>query len=465
MTIEPREAQPGQGLWSKLTQAVEEMPEPTADLWATLEDKLDFTKLKPGQRAGVEVSRQQTAQGTEFYILHNPNANTYLKLEPQDYFLWELLDGQHSIRDLAVAYFCRFQAFPFDRLVHLMAQLKDKELLEAKPVQVFGAVAHHFTAQTLAYRLQRFSETSMQKEFGIKGADGFFDALYKRVAWPLFKRQAVPVYGAVALIGLALFVRTLLAGTYPIVGAAGSLGRGLVVLLLAQYIMTFFHECGHAMSCKAYGRRVPKGGMMFYYGSPAWFVDTTDIWMAPKRARLIVSFAGPATDLVVSGLVATVVTLFPGWPLSAILFQVTLVGYVGVLMNLAPFLELDGYFLLMDWLEIPLLRIKSVAFVRERLLRKLVKERSAFSREERIFAVYGLLAAIWTALTMLLTVYLWQSQLQVMIRDVLSGRDILAAVLVGGLALMAGIPLILGLAIKAALLVDQGLTRLRRGTR
>jgi putative peptide zinc metalloprotease protein len=134
-------------------------------------------------------------------------------------------------------------------------------------------------------------------------------------------------------------------------------------------------------------------------------------------------------------------------------------------MNLAPFLELDGYFLLMDWLEIPLLRIKSVAFVRERLLRKLVKERSAFSREERIFAVYGLLAAIWTALTMLLTVYLWQSQLQVMIRDVLSGRDILAAVLVGGLALMAGIPLILGLAIKAALLVDQGLARMRRGTR
>jgi putative peptide zinc metalloprotease protein len=165
-----------------------------------------------------------------------------------------------------------------------------------------------------------------------------------------------------------------------------------------------------------------------------------------------------------SGLVAVVVTIFPGWAPSPVLFQVALVGYFGVLMNLAPFLELDGYFLLMDWLEIPLLRRKSLAFVRERLLLKLTRERSAFSREERIFAVYGLLAAIWTALSVLLTAYLWQSQLQAMIRNVLSGRDILAFVLVGGLALVAGIPLILGLAIKAALWIDRGLARVRRGT-
>jgi hypothetical protein len=49
-------------------------------------------------------------------------------------------------------------------------------------------------------------------------------------------------------------------------------------------------------------------------------------------------------------------------------------------------------------------------------------------------------------------------------------RDILSAVLVGGLALVAGIPLLLGLLIRAVLLVGAGLARLRekrtkRGTR
>ena len=92
---------------------------------------------------------------------------------------------------------------------------------------------------------------------------------------------------------------------------------------------------------------------------------------------------------------------------------------------------------------------------------KLLRERTPFSREERIFAVYGLLTGAFTAFTILLTVYLWQSQVAGLIETVLSGQDILSAVLVGGLALMAGIPLVLGLLVRAVLLVNAGLSRLR----
>jgi len=115
----------------------------------------------------------------------------------------------------------------------------------------------------------------------------------------------------------------------------------------------------------------------------------------------------------------------------------------------------------MDWLEIPLLRKKSLAFVRERLVLKLLRERTPFSREERILAIYGLLTGAFTALFVLLTIYLWQSQVRGLIETVLSGRDILSAVLVGGLVIMAGVPLILGLLARAALLVGAGLARLR----
>jgi putative peptide zinc metalloprotease protein len=138
-------------------------------------------------------------------------------------------------------------------------------------------------------------------------------------------------------------------------------------------------------------------------------------------------------------------------------------AYLGVLTNLTPFMELDGYFILMDWLEIPLLRKKALDLVRKRLVPKLLRERTPFSREERIFAIYGLLTGAFTAFTVLLTIYLWQSQGRGLIQTVLSGRDILSAILVGGLALLAGIPLILGLLIRAVLLVGAGLARLREG--
>ena len=153
-------------------------------------------------------------------------------------------------------------------------------------------------------------------------------------------------------------------GAYPLLQAGDSYGLGLMVLLLANYIMVFFHESGHALAVKHFGRSVLKGGMLFYYGSPAYYIDTTDIWMAPKAARIATSLAGPAADMILSGLFALAALLFPASAFSPFLFKLAAVGYLGVLMNLAPVMELDGYYILMDWLEIPLLRKKSLAFVR-----------------------------------------------------------------------------------------------------
>jgi putative peptide zinc metalloprotease protein len=449
------------GLWDTLAENVEAAPEPTLNLWATLGERLDFSRRKPRRAPQVEVARQVAAGGAEVYILRNPEANTYLKIAAQDYFLWQHLDGEHSVRDLAVAYFAAYQAFPFDRLVQLLGQLKAKQLLDGRPVNVLGGMAHRLEERTLAYRLQRFAATSMQKEISLRNVDGAFAALYRRLAWPLFTRPGLIVCGLLSLAGLVLFVRMLLAGTYPLVETAGSYGLGLLVLLLGNYITIFVHECGHALTCRHYGRSILKGGMLFYYGSPAFFVDTTDIWMAPKAARLATSFASAATTLILGGVLVVTIALFPALPVSPMLFQVAAVGYLGVLLNLAPFMELDGYFILMDWLEIPLLRKKSLAFVRERLAPKLLRERTPFSREERIFSIYGLLTGAFTVLMVLFTIYLWQSQLRGLIDTVLSGQDILSAALLGGLALMAGVPLILGLLIRAALLVGAGLARLR----
>jgi putative peptide zinc metalloprotease protein len=459
-TSEPVE-KASRGLWDSLAESIEAAPEPATNLWVRLEDRLDFSRRKPCRAAQVEVVRQVGAKGDEYYILRNTEANTYLKIDAQDYFLWQHLDGEHAVRDLAVAYFAAYKSFPFDRLVHLLEQLKAKRLLEEKPVHVLGGISLRLEERTLAFHLQQFAETSMQKEFSLRNVDGIFAAVHRRLARPLFTRPGLLLSGLLAATGLALFVRLLLAGTYPLMQTAGSYGLGLLVLLLARYGGVFFHECGHALTCKHYGRTILKGGFLFYYGSPAFFVDTTDIWMAPKAARIATSFAGPATDLIVGGVLVLVVTLFPGHPLSAVLFQVAAVAYFGVLMNLAPFMELDGYFILMDWLEIPLLRKKSLAFVRKRLAPKLLRERAPFSREERIFTSYGLLTGAFTAFTILLTIYLWQSQVRGLIETVLSGEDILSAVLAGGLALMAGVPLILGLLVRAALLVHVGLSRLR----
>ena len=449
------------GLWGTLEQAVEQEREATLDLWETIEERLDLSKKKPKRIANVEVALQQRTHGEEYYVLRSPEANTYLKLEPRDYFLWELMDGEHSVRDLAVAYFVKFGAFAFDRLVHLMAQLKANHLLEEKPVHIFGAVSQRFAAQTLIYRLQQFSETSTQKELSLKNADRFFDALYRRLGWLFFTQPARILSGVLIVAGLVFFVRELLAGTYPLLSTAGSYGLGLIALMMLNYVMLFFHECGHAMACKSYGRQVPKAGALVYFGSLAWFVDTTDIWMAPKRARIVVSLAGGLATVLLGSLLAISIAAFPSFPLNPILFQAAFMGYMGALLNMNPLLEWDGYYILMDWLEIPLLRKKSLAFVKDRLLAKLFKERSKFSREERLFTVFGILAAIWTGINLFFGVFLWQFHGRKMLQEILSGRDLLSLILIGGLMIVSGATLVLGLIIKALLLANEAPARLR----
>ena len=85
-----------------------------------------------------------------------------------------------------------------------------------------------------------------------------------------------------------------------------------------------------------------------------------------------------------------------------------------------------------------------------------------FNREERIFTVFGILAGVWTAFTVALTVYLWQSDVAAMVQDLLSGRDLLSLLLIGGLVILSGATLILGLIIKALLLASEGAARLRK---
>jgi hypothetical protein len=53
---------------------------------------------------------RRTADGEESYVLHNPGADAYVEIDARNYFLWELMDGKHTLADLAMAYFAKFGA-------------------------------------------------------------------------------------------------------------------------------------------------------------------------------------------------------------------------------------------------------------------------------------------------------------------------------------------------------------------
>jgi putative peptide zinc metalloprotease protein len=195
---------------------------------------------------------------------------------------------------------------------------------------------------------------------------------------------AVPVIAALALAGILVFV-FLVAARYgtPFV-VASRVGIGGIVFILGRLGIVAVHELAHGLVLASYGRRVESAGFKLLLIFPYAFVDTSQAWMEPRRHRIAVSAAGPAADLTLGALFALACLMAPAGALRDILFQLAFAAYVGACFNLNPFLDRDGYQILVDVLREPNLRRRA----REQFVRG--------GGESRLLARYSVLALAWS---------------------------------------------------------------------
>lgn len=432
-----------------LASVCEEEAGGAVNLWQSLQMRLDISRRHPRRVAVYEVAHLGVGSDQECYVLKNPTAHTYVRCTPQDFFLWERMDGRHTVRDMAVAYFAEFGAFPFERLVGLITQLGEAGFLEEKPVHTFDALGQRFKGRSLAQRLNRWAGALLHHEFHLRNADGLIDVLYRRAGWIFFTKVAWALYVPLTLVGLICFFGMLRAGAYPRLQPGESYEPGVLLLVLVSFLAIPLHECAHGLACKHYGREVVGAGAMLYYGSPVFFVDTSDMWLAPKGARIAVSWAGPFSTILIASICSTAAALYYASPVSPSLFKVAFICYLSGLMNLNPLLEWDGYFMLMDFLEIPQLRRKALNFVSRELPKRLFQGRRSWSRQEVVFTAFGLLSALWTAITLVSSL----PYLVVMGQELQARQDPLSVAVAGIVLLIYGAPLVGGLALKVTSMV------------
>jgi putative peptide zinc metalloprotease protein len=109
----------------------------------------------------------------------------------------------------------------------------------------------------------------------------------------------------------------------------------------------------------------------------------------------------------------------PGTLVSDIALAVFLIGGIAsVLLNMNPLIPLDGYYALSDWLEVPNLRRRAFDHLswlfKTKVFRLEAPMPPAEEREQRIFLLYGTLAAAYTAMVFSLfaaLAYGWVSRL------------------------------------------------------
>jgi putative peptide zinc metalloprotease protein len=130
---------------------------------------------------------------------------------------------------------------------------------------------------------------------------------------------------------------------------------GLMAFGLALGVAKIVHELGHALAAKSFGLRVPTMGVAFLVLMPVLYTDVNEAWkLADRRRRLMVGAAGVLAELTLAVWATLAWALLPDGLARQMAFTLAATTWISsVLLNLSPFMRFDGYFLLVDALDMP----------------------------------------------------------------------------------------------------------------
>jgi putative peptide zinc metalloprotease protein len=306
--------------------------------------------LRPRLRSGYALKRLEESEGLERYVLSDMRGGGFARLDEDEARLLELLDGRYELAEL-VAEAERLQGPGGPGLLaRLVADLGARGMLS----DVDAA-----TGETVAPRGWRRLLTPRRVDFG--WAPNLVDRIYRSGGWLLFTRVAFVLEALVGAAGLGAFVY-LVAGRYgtPFV-VAKHVGIGGAVFVAGRFFAVSLHELAHGLTIASFGRRVRSAGLKVVGIFPYAYVDTSEAWFEPRRRRIAISAAGPISDAIVAGTASLIALPLAAGAVRDVLFQVAFGAYVAGFMNLNPFLDRDGYHMLVDLLREPQLRRRSRA--------------------------------------------------------------------------------------------------------
>jgi hypothetical protein len=365
--------------------------------------------LRPRLRSGYALKRLEEAEGKERYVLQDMRGGGFARLDEDEARLLELLDGRNDLPGL---------------LARLVADLGARGML----ADVDGA-----TGETA--RLRGWKRLLTPRKVELRWAPGLVNRSYRAGGWILFTRVAFLLEALVAAAGLAAFVY-LVAGRYgtPFV-VARHVGLGGAVFVAGRFFAVALHELAHGLTIASFGRRVRSAGLKVVGIFPYAYVDTSEAWFEPRRRRIAISAAGPISDAIVAGTASLIALPLGRGTVRDVLFQVAFGAYVAGFMNLNPFLDRDGYHMLVDILREPQLRKRS----RARLAGAISGKGGA--PERGLVTAFAFSSLLWLVAAGGLTAVLASLYTDRLVA--LSGSRALVWALVGALAAMAFVPVAL----------------------
>jgi putative peptide zinc metalloprotease protein len=350
-------------------------------------------------RSDLEIIGDSGKVGyTRAVTVVDPVSNKFFHLSQYDFRLLNSLDGNVDVRQAVER--LRRQGFYYDAAE------------AARTVQQAAAMGLLIGARTGTAEFQKSVKAKVEAAKKAQYLSKIYFAYIPLWNPDRFLEQTLWVYRKLANKWTALLWLALSPGAlYFIVSGMGRLEQqylyffnveGVLYLWLTILLTKTLHELAHAYAAKGFGLRVPEMGVALLIFFPCLYCNTSDAWrLADRRQRLAITAAGMIAEGVVA-IAATYIWYFtkPGL-VNSLAYYLVVVSFVStVLFNGNPLMKFDGYFLLSDYLQIPNLSAKSMAFVKYLFLNRVLgvataRNPASTPREGAIFVAYGISAFVY----------------------------------------------------------------------
>lgn len=308
-------------------------------------------------------------------LIRDAAGGTYLRVTHEALAIFEDIDGERTLKDLALRQYERTGTLDPTGVFATVAALQAAGLVTAPRIAGDEPDA----------RLLRVLDLVLAPRIELKSADALAARLYT-AARPLFTRPGAAVSLAVGLAGVVALA-TVFRQSSP-----GDFGlAGLAVAFLGLLVAGIGHEAAHALATKAEGRRVGRAGIGLLWFTPVVYVDTSDAWLIPARRRIRVNAAGPLFNLAFAGGCGLAAMALSGRAQDLAVW-LAVANLVSVAFNLSPLLEFDGYYVLEDLANVNALRRRSLRYVFRDLL---ARPHRPATRLERGFVAYAMAAVLY----------------------------------------------------------------------
>lgn len=302
------------------------------------------------------------ADGSPAWVLQDPVRNLFFRI---DWLAFEIMSrwqtGTPRRILAALASETTLQASEAD-VQHVLDFLRANELL-----LVASAQGNRQLLEQRERQQQRWWQVLIHNYLFFRLPLFFPDRWLERtLPWvePFFGRGFRMLTALVLLTGVLGMIRqweTFVATLIDTFSWQGLAGYGLTLV-----VVKFLHELGHAFTAKRFGCRVPTMGVAFLVLFPLAYTDVNETWkLRDHRQRLLVGSAGIITELFVAAWATLAWVMLPEGALRTAAFLLATTTWVStVAINLSPFMRFDGYFILMDWLQMPNLHPRAFALAR-----------------------------------------------------------------------------------------------------